>query len=125
MAPAFIVIDGKRYAWKDILRLRREQGKAARQPQLALFALKEDSRRLVSGRSRVASWNPCSLIANSLRCEPFPRAAGRVPGRALGQARRPIPAIRKVPKASPARNASGAFYIGDCVDLVLPTRSND
>jgi hypothetical protein len=44
MAPAFIIIDGKRYAWRDILKLRREQKKAARQPQLALFELKEDSR---------------------------------------------------------------------------------
>ena len=44
MASAFIVIDGKRYAWKEILKLRREQRKTARQPQLTLFALKEDSR---------------------------------------------------------------------------------
>jgi hypothetical protein len=44
MATVFIVIDGKRYAWKDILRLRREQRKAARQPQLTLFELKEDYR---------------------------------------------------------------------------------
>lgn len=44
MAPAFVVIDGKRYAWKEILKLRREQRKAARQPQLTLFELKEDSR---------------------------------------------------------------------------------
>jgi hypothetical protein len=44
MAPAFIVIEGKRYAWKEILKLRREQRKTARQPQLTLFALNEDSR---------------------------------------------------------------------------------
>jgi hypothetical protein len=44
MAPAFIVIDGKRYLWRDILKLRRDQKKAARQPQLTLFELKEDSR---------------------------------------------------------------------------------
>jgi hypothetical protein len=54
MAPAFIMIDGKRYVWKDILRLRREQRKAARQKQLTLFALKEDirpaSQRTVEGR---------------------------------------------------------------------------
>lgn len=54
MAPTFIVIDGKRYVWKEILRLRREQRKATRQPQLTLFALKEDSRpasqRTVEGR---------------------------------------------------------------------------
>jgi hypothetical protein len=44
MASAFIVIDGKRYPWKEILKQRREQRKAARQPQLALFELKDDSR---------------------------------------------------------------------------------
>jgi hypothetical protein len=41
----FIEIAGKRYAWKDILRLRREQVEAARQQQQAtLFALRDDSR---------------------------------------------------------------------------------
>jgi hypothetical protein len=44
MAMPFIVIDGKRYAWKEILKLRREQWKAARQRQLTLFELKDDSR---------------------------------------------------------------------------------
>ena len=44
MASAFIVIDGKRYAWRDILKLRREQRKAARQTQLTLFELKDDRR---------------------------------------------------------------------------------
>ena len=44
MPPAFIVIDGKRYACRDILKLRREQRKAARQAQLTLFALKDDCR---------------------------------------------------------------------------------
>lgn len=44
MAPASIVIDGKRFLWKDILKLRREQRKAARQHQLTLFELKDDSR---------------------------------------------------------------------------------
>ena len=54
MALKFIVIDGKRHAWKQILQLRREQRKATRQPQLTLFELKEDSRpasqRTVEGR---------------------------------------------------------------------------
>ena len=54
MALQFIVIDGKRYLWKEILELRREQRKAARQPQLALFDLKEDcrpaSQRTAEGR---------------------------------------------------------------------------
>ena len=44
MPQSFMVIDGKRYAWKEILKLRREQRKAARQRQLALFELKDDSR---------------------------------------------------------------------------------
>ena len=44
MAPSFVVIDGKRFLWKDILKLRREQRKAARQSQLTLFEIKEDSR---------------------------------------------------------------------------------
>lgn len=44
MAFKFIVIDGKRYLWREILQLRREQRKAARKPQLSLFELKEDSR---------------------------------------------------------------------------------
>jgi len=54
MALKFIVIDGKRYLWKEVLQLRREQRKATRQPQLTLFELKEDSRpasqRTVEGR---------------------------------------------------------------------------
>jgi hypothetical protein len=44
MSPAYIVIDGKRHLWRDILKLRREQRKATRQRQLALFELKDDSR---------------------------------------------------------------------------------
>lgn len=44
MASPSIVIDGKRYLWRDILKLRREQRKAARQHQLTLFELKDDSR---------------------------------------------------------------------------------
>jgi hypothetical protein len=44
MAPAFVVIEGKRYAWKEILKLRREQRKSARQPQPTLFEMKDDCR---------------------------------------------------------------------------------
>lgn len=40
----FIEIDGKRYAWKDILQKRREQINQARQPQPTLFELREDHR---------------------------------------------------------------------------------
>lgn len=39
-----ILIGDKRYAWRDILKLRREQQKAERQPQPTLFELKEDIR---------------------------------------------------------------------------------
>jgi len=39
-----IEINGVRFNWRDILKLRREQAKAQRQRQLALFELKEDSR---------------------------------------------------------------------------------
>jgi hypothetical protein len=50
----FVEIDGKRYAWKDILQRRREQLKQSRQPQPALFELKEDARppteRTAAGR---------------------------------------------------------------------------
>ncbi len=44
MATAFVTIDGKRHLWRDILKLHREQRKAARQHQLTLFELKDDSR---------------------------------------------------------------------------------
>jgi hypothetical protein len=40
----FILIDGKQYAWRDLLKLRREQRKAERQAQPVLFELKEDNR---------------------------------------------------------------------------------
>ena len=55
-APSTILIDGKRYRWKDLVRLRREQREAARRvTQLELFDdLPEDSRptheRTASGR---------------------------------------------------------------------------
>ena len=41
----FIDIDGKRYAWKELLRLRAEQSKAERQAQQpTLFELRDDCR---------------------------------------------------------------------------------
>jgi hypothetical protein len=51
----FIEIDGKRYLWRDIVQLRREQRKAyAKAQQPALFELKEDHRpaaeRTAAGR---------------------------------------------------------------------------
>lgn len=43
--------NGERYRWKDILRLRKEQDKAARQPQPTLFPLQEDSRPATQRRA--------------------------------------------------------------------------
>lgn len=41
----FIEIGGKRYAWRDILNMRRQQRQAERQQQQpALFELREDAR---------------------------------------------------------------------------------
>ena len=49
----YIVIDGKRYPWRDILALRREQRQSP-QPQPTLFELREDMRpapqRTAAGR---------------------------------------------------------------------------
>jgi hypothetical protein len=40
----YLVLDNKRYLWRDILKLRREQRKAARNAQPVLFELKDDER---------------------------------------------------------------------------------
>jgi hypothetical protein len=40
----YLVLDSKRYLWRDVLKLRREQRKAARNAQPALFELREDER---------------------------------------------------------------------------------
>lgn len=40
----FVEIDGRRHLWREILKLRREQGEEGRQAQLALFELKTDRR---------------------------------------------------------------------------------
>ena len=55
MALRYIVIDGKRHLWRDILKLRREQKRAtAKAAQPALFLLVEDRRppaeRTAAGR---------------------------------------------------------------------------
>jgi hypothetical protein len=44
MSTRTIEIDGKRYFWRDILKLRRDQRKQSRQTQLTLFELKADKR---------------------------------------------------------------------------------
>jgi hypothetical protein len=55
-----IDIDGKRYLWRDVLQLRREQKKAvARLQQPTLFELKDDchpeTERTAAGRYREPS----------------------------------------------------------------------
>jgi hypothetical protein len=42
--PKYVEIDGKRIAWRDLLRLRREQRKAAQRSQLTLFEMRDDTR---------------------------------------------------------------------------------
>jgi hypothetical protein len=56
-APRFIEIDGKRHLWRDILKLRQEQRRAAaKAEQPPLFALRDDRRpateRTAAGRYR-------------------------------------------------------------------------
>jgi hypothetical protein len=51
-SPHFVTIDGKRYAWREILKLRSEQRKEARQAQPPLFELKEDSRPSTQNSTR-------------------------------------------------------------------------
>jgi hypothetical protein len=44
-APKFIDIDGKRYLWRELVKLRQEQRRAAAQvEQPALFELRDDHR---------------------------------------------------------------------------------
>lgn len=55
MNPRHIVIEGKAYVWRDLVRMRREQLKAqAQRKQFTLFEMKEDYRpeahRTASGR---------------------------------------------------------------------------
>jgi hypothetical protein len=45
IAMRFVEIDGKRYAWRDILTLRRQQRRAV-VPQPTLVELKDDARPL-------------------------------------------------------------------------------
>ena len=59
----FIEIDGKRYPWRDILQLRREQKKAqARGEQPTLFELKED-RRPAAERSAAGRYREPPLVS--------------------------------------------------------------
>jgi hypothetical protein len=44
-APRHITIEGRQFLWRDVLTLRREQRKAARQhDQPALFEMRDDHR---------------------------------------------------------------------------------
>jgi hypothetical protein len=62
-AHRFIEIDGKRYLWRDLVQLRREQRKAhARAQQPALFELKDDHRP-VAERSAAGRYQEPSLFA--------------------------------------------------------------
>jgi hypothetical protein len=59
-APSFIDIDGKRYLWRDLVKLRQEQREAARRAaQPPLFELRDDRRpetdRTATGRYREPS----------------------------------------------------------------------
>jgi hypothetical protein len=57
----FIEIEGKRYAWRDIMRLRRQQLEAERrQNQPTLFELRDD-RRPPSQQSADGWWGANAL----------------------------------------------------------------
>jgi len=59
----YIEIDGKRYLWREVLQLRREQKKAhARALQPTLFELKDDCRPAAE-RSAAGRYQEPSLFA--------------------------------------------------------------
>ena len=53
-----VIIDGVRYFWRDILRMRREQQKRERQPQPTLFELHDDIRPALERTARERFLNP-------------------------------------------------------------------
>ena len=57
--PKTIEINGQRFLWRDLLKMRREQRKAAHVTQPALFELRDDARpapeRTADGRYREPS----------------------------------------------------------------------
>jgi hypothetical protein len=62
-APKFINIDGRRFVWRDLLRLRREQvAAAAKIEQPALFELKADCRP-ASERTAAGRYSEPSLFS--------------------------------------------------------------
>ncbi|MGA8499753.1 MAG: hypothetical protein WB764_30020 [Xanthobacteraceae bacterium] len=51
-APRFIEIDGKRHLWRDLVKLRQEQRRAAAKAQQpALFELRDDARPVTDRRA--------------------------------------------------------------------------
>jgi hypothetical protein len=62
----FVEIDGKRYAWKDILQKRREQLTQSRQPQPTLFELRDDARP-PSERTAAGRYSEPTLFDGDLR----------------------------------------------------------
>jgi hypothetical protein len=59
----FIEIEGRRYLWRDVVQLRREQKKAyAKAQQPALFELKDDC-RLPAARTAADRYREPSLFA--------------------------------------------------------------
>ena len=58
----YIELDGKRYLWREVLQLRREQKKAyARAQQPVLFEIKEDCRP-VAARTAAGRYQEPSLF---------------------------------------------------------------
>lgn len=61
--PATLMIDGKPYRWRDLLRMRREQLEQCRAPdQPSLFALRDD-RRPATERTAAGRYAQPSLFA--------------------------------------------------------------
>ena len=62
MTLKFIALpNGQRFAWTELLRIRREQQKGARQSQQpALFEMHDDSRPVCNDELTAATNNPCS-----------------------------------------------------------------
>jgi hypothetical protein len=65
-APRFTDIDGKRYLWRDIVELRRQQRRQAPPAQPTLFELKEDARP-ASQRSAAGRFAEPTLFDGDLR----------------------------------------------------------
>ena len=62
-APRFIEIDGKRHLWRDIVKLRQEQRRAAAKAQQPpLFELRDDCRP-ATDRSAASRYREPSLFS--------------------------------------------------------------